>query len=336
MPPEPGPGRGRVLVTGASGFVGAAIAHALRRAGYGVRVLVRTTSPRRNLDAADEVAIGDLTDPRSLEAALEGVRFVVHAAADYRLWTRDPEAMLKTNVGGTRSLAQAAVRAGVERFVHTSSVATLRPGDARPSDETARLRPEDAIGAYKRTKVLAERVVDEMVAREGLPAVIVLPSTPIGPRDIRPTPTGRIILEAARGRMPAFVDTGLNFVHVDDVAAGHLLALEKGRIGEHYILGGENLTLAALLAEIARRTGRPSPRVKLPYWFAAAVASVAELQAAMTGREPLATRDGVAMSRHKMFFDDSKARRELGYESRSWTDGVADALDWYRAEGRLN
>jgi dihydroflavonol-4-reductase len=297
--------------------------------------MVRGTSPRRNLSPADEVAIGDLRDPDSVARAMDCVRYVIHAAADYRLWTREPEEMVRTNVEGTRAIADAALRAGVERLVYTSSVATLRPGDDHPSDETCQLTPEQAIGPYKRSKVLAERVIQELVDARGLPAVIVSPSTPIGPRDIKPTPTGRIILEAARGHMPAFVDTGLNFAHVDDVAQGHLMALRHGRIGERYILGGQNVTLAAMLGEVARQVRRSPPRVRLPYGAAFAAAVVSELIAGVTGREPLATRDGVRMSRHHMFFDDTKARRELGYTSRPYEEGIADALAWFRQEGYL-
>ena len=235
------PSLGPILVTGASGFVGSALVRVFAAAGYDVRALVRRDSPRDNLAGARaEIVEGDLADPASLRTALRGMRYLVHAAADYRLWTRDPKSMLATNVEGTRAIMRAAGEAGVERIVHTSSVAVLKPGDGAPADETATLRPDQAIGIYKRSKVLAEDVVRELAA-EGLPVVIVNPSTPIGPRDIRPTPTGRIIVEAAAGRMPAFVDTGLNLVHVDDVAAGHLLALRHGVVGERYILGGENV-----------------------------------------------------------------------------------------------
>ncbi len=209
--------------------------------------------------------VGDLTDRDSLKAALKDVRYLFHVAADYRLWARDPSEIIRANVEGTLNLKREAMAAGVERIVYTSSVAALRvAGATAPVDETAALTPEEAIGAYKRSKTMAERAVEDMILREGLPAIIVSPTTPIGPRDIRPTPTGRILLDAARGRIPAFVDTGLNFVHVDDVAAGHLLAFEKGRIGERYILGGENLTLQQLLATIAELAGRKAPKIKLP------------------------------------------------------------------------
>jgi len=208
-----------LLVTGASGFVGSAIANAARAAGYRVRVLVRASSPRTNIAPTDEVMVGDICDRASLAAALRGARYLAHAAADYRLWSRDPDEIIRTNVDGTRAVMEEALRAGVERIVYTSSVATLEPRDDRPADETDPLPESRAIGAYKTSKVIAERLVEEMVMRQKLPAVIVNPSTPIGPRDVKPTPTGRIIVEAARGRMPGFVDTGLNLVHVDDVAA---------------------------------------------------------------------------------------------------------------------
>ena len=249
------------LVTGASGFVGSAIAAALRASGrHAVVALVRSSSPRTNLDPRDRVVTGDLTDRASLSAALTGVRFLFHAAADYRLWARDPEEIVRNNVEGTRLIMEAALRAGVERIVYTSSVATLKVADGALADEDRPLDEREAIGAYKRSKVAAERLVEAMVRTDGLPAVIVNPSTPIGPRDVRPTPTGRIIVEAACGRMPGFVDTGLNLVHVDDVATGHLAALERGRIGERYILGGENVLLADMLADIAHCVGRRRPR----------------------------------------------------------------------------
>ncbi|MGC1579754.1 MAG: NAD-dependent epimerase/dehydratase family protein, partial [Beijerinckiaceae bacterium] len=233
-----------VLVTGASGFVGSAIASALRATRHRLRVLVRPSSPRTNLEPSDTLCEGDLRDRSSLAAALKGVRFLFHAAADYRLWARDPGEIMRNNLEGTRLLMEEALHAGVERIVHTSSVATLGLADGVPATESNRLSEESAIGPYKRSKIAAERLVEAMVRCDGLPAVIVNPSTPLGPRDVRPTPTGRIIVEAASGRMPGFVDTGLNLVHVDDVAAGHLAALRHGRVGERYILGGENVTLA--------------------------------------------------------------------------------------------
>jgi len=325
------------LVTGGSGFLGSAVVRALLARGATVRALVRPTSPRGNLaDLGCEIVTGDLTDPASLRQAMAGVRYLFHVAADYRLWARDPSEILRANVEGTRSLAREALAAGVERMVYTSSVAALRvAGATDPVDETAALMPSEAIGTYKRSKTLAERVIEDMVRQEGLPAVIVSPTTPIGPRDIRPTPTGRILLDAARGRIPAFVDTGLNFVHVDDVAAGHLLAFERGRIGERYILGGENLSLQDLLGTVAGLTGRRSPRIRLPRAPLFPLAFGAEAFARFTGREPLLTLDGLRMSRYRMFFTSDKAERELGYRSRPYQDGVRDALAWFRTAGYL-
>jgi dihydroflavonol-4-reductase len=229
-----------------------------------------------------------------------------------------------------------ALSAGVERIVHTSSVAALKVADAtRPVDETAPLSADEAIGAYKRSKTLAERAVEGMVSRDKLPAVIVNPTTPIGPRDIRPTPTGRILLDAARGRIPAFVDTGLNFAHVDDIAEGHLLAFEHGRIGERYILGGQNVSLQDLLAAIADVTGRRAPRLKLPRGPLFPLAFGAEAVARLTGKEPLLTVDALRLSRHRMFFTSAKAESELGYRSRPYQEGVVDALAWFAKAGYL-
>jgi len=324
-----------VLVTGASGFLGSAIASALRARGHGVRVLARLSSPRTNLNAADVICEGDLRDRASLAAALKGVRHLFHAAADYRLWARNPEEIQRSNVEGTRLIMEEALSAGVERIVYTSSVATLKLTDGAASTEDNPLADGEGIGAYKRSKVAAERLVEAMIQRDGLPAVIVNPSTPIGPRDVRPTPTGRIIVEAASGRMPAFVDTGLNLAHVDDVAAGHIAALERGRIGERYILGGDNVLLADMLADIARLVGRRPPKLKLPRTMLYPIAYGAELLATLRGVEPFITSDGLRMARHHMFFDDSKARRELGYVSRPYREGLADAIAWFRAHGHL-
>lgn len=324
-----------VLVTGASGFLGAAVAGVLRRDGFRVRVLVRPTSRRDNLDPADEVVTGDVTDRAAVARAMHGARHVFHVAADYRLWAPDPWVLFRVNVDGTRLVMEEALRAGVERVVYTSSVATLRLAEGVIADETMPLDAEHAIGAYKKSKVLGERAVEDMVAREGLPAVIVNPSTPIGPRDVKPTPTGRIIVEAASGRMPAFVDTGLNLAHVDDVAAGHLMALRNGEVGERYILGGENVFLRDMLIEIARRVGRRPPRIELPRRALFPLAWAAEGLAKLTGREPFVTADGLRLARYRMFFDDRKARREIGYVSRPWQDGIADALEWFRRAGMV-
>lgn len=332
MPPAPG----LCLVTGATGFVGAAVARALLAAGREVRVLARPNGDRRNLAGLDvEIAEGRLEDPAALARAVAGCRHLFHVAADYRLWVPDPAAMFRVNVAGTTALMEAALAAGVERIVYTSSVAVLGHAAGGPADEAAPSRIDDMIGPYKRSKFAAEESVRSLVAERGLPAVIVNPSTPVGPGDVKPTPTGRIILEAARGRMPGFVDTGLNIVHVDDVARGHLLAGERGHIGERYILGGENLSLAAILAAVARRTGRSAPRFEVPYWLAYAAAIGSELAARIGGPAPLATREGVRMSKKKMYFSSAKAARELGYRSRPAEAAIADAVAWFEANGYL-
>lgn len=324
-----------VLVTGASGFVGSAVAHALVQSGYRVRALLRPASNRANLANLDvEVAEGDMCEPASVARAMDGARYLLHVAADYRLWARDPREIMRTNRDGTLNLMQAALKAGVERIVYTSSVATIAcAADGGASDETARLDESEAIGAYKKSKVVAERVVETMIAGEGLPAVIVHPSTPIGPRDIKPTPTGRIIVEAALGRVPGFVDTGLNLVHVDDVASGHLAALLRGKIGEHYILGGQDAPLAAMLGDIARLTGRKPPRFRIPRRLVYPLAFAAEAGAHVTGREPFVTIDGLRMSKHHMFFSSAKAERDLGYKARPYLEALAEALAWFRQNG---
>ncbi len=326
------------LVTGASGFVGSAVARKLVAAGLPVRALVRPHSRRFHLEGLDlDFAEGDLRDPASLRRALHGVRSLFHVAADYRLWARDPNEIFTTNVEGTRNVMQAALRAGVERVVYTSSVAALAlRADGTPADESRLLAESQAIGAYKRSKVAAQRLVEAMVASEKLPAVIVHPSTPIGPRDVKPTPTGRIIVEAARGRIPGFVDTGLNLVHVDDVAEGHVLALQRGAIGERYILGGANVMFADMLADIAAIVGRRAPRLRVPRAIAAAVAYGAEAAARFTGREPFATVDGIRMAKYRMFFTAAKAERELGFRARPYREGLRDAIAWFGAEGYLD
>lgn len=325
------------LVTGATGFVGSAVVRALLSDGLRVRALARRSSPKANLDGLDiELAEGDMRDAGAVRAAAEGARYVFHVAADYRLWAPDPKEIMRANVEGTRTVMEAAAGAGAERIVYTSSVATLKPlPGGKPADETSALSEDEAIGAYKKSKIAAERLVEAMVG-DGLPAVIVNPSAPVGPRDLRPTPTGRMILEAASGRIPAFVDTGLNIVHVDDVAAGHLLALRKGRIGERYILGGENMTLAELLGRIARLTGRTPPRLSLPRWPLYPIAYAAEALARMTGREPFVTVDGLRMSEYLMYFTSAKAERELGYRPRAAEEAIRDAIGWFRSAGYLS
>jgi dihydroflavonol-4-reductase len=326
------------LVTGATGFVGSAVAKALRDAGFLVRALVRPGSPRAHIAGLElELVEGDLRDRASVARAMHGARYVFHVAADYRLWARDKREIFAANVDGTRNIMQEALRAGVERVVYTSSVATLalRPND-EPADETRPLSEDQGIGAYKRSKIAAERLVETMVANDGLPAVTVNPSTPIGPRDVKPTPTGRIIVEAACGRIPGFVDTGLNLVHVDDVAEGHLAALRRGAIGERYILGGTNVPFADMLADIARLVGRNPPRLRIPRAVALPVAYAAEGMARLTGREPFATVDGIRMSEHRMFFTAAKAERELGFRARPYLRGLEDAIHWFREAGYLD
>ncbi len=327
--------RSTVLVTGAAGFVGAAVARVAAADGWRVRALVRGSSPRANLVGLDaEIVTADLMDAPAVAAACGGADAVIHVAADYRLWARDPEEIVRNNVAQTTNVMRGALAAGVRRVVHTSSVATLGL-DRTPADETDPLTPARAIGAYKRSKVVAERLVEAMVAGEGLPAVIVNPSTPIGPRDVRPTPTGRIIVEAATGRIPAFVDTGLNLVHVDDVARGHLLALDRGVVGERYILGGQDVSLRQMLADIAALTGRRAPTIALPRRALFPLAWGAEAVARVTGREPFVTADALTMAGHHMYFTSAKAERDLGYSARPYTQALADALAWFGAAGML-
>jgi dihydroflavonol-4-reductase len=327
---------GLSLVTGATGFVGAAVARALLSERHKVRVLARPQSNRRNLAGLEvEIAEGSLEDAASLNRAVAGCRYLFHVAADYRLWVPDPAAMFRANVDGTRVLMLAALAAGVERVVYTSSVATLGLIAGGIADEATPSGLGDMIGPYKQSKFAAEAAVKELIAERGLPAVVVNPSTPIGPGDVKPTPTGRLIVEAAKGRMPGYVDTGLNIVHVDDVAVGHLLAAEHGATGERYILGGENLTLAEILAEVAAAVGRRPPMLKIPYAAILPIAVGAELVARVTGREPFVTLDGARMSRKKMYFSSARAMRELGYAPRPARQAIADAVAWFGAHGYL-
>jgi len=325
----------RVLVTGASGFVGSAVARALLARGDEVSVLLRESSPRANIADLDcRVVVGDMRDPKSMVRAMDGARYVFHVAADYRLWAPDPEEIVRNNLEGARAVMEAARTTGAERIVYTSSVAALKPVAGVAVDESSRHSEESAIGAYKKSKLVAERLVERM-AGEGLPVVIVSPSTPIGPRDIKPTPTGRIIVQAANGGMPAFVDTGLNLVHVDDVARGHLLALEKGRVGENYILGGEDVRLKDMLGVIAPLVGRKPPRIRLPRGPLYPLAFGAEAMARLTGKEPFLTADALKMSKYHMFFSSGKAHRELGFSARPWQQAIEDAVNWFRAAGYI-
>jgi len=328
---------GGTLITGATGFVGSAVARKLVPAGHSVRALVRPSSTRFHIaDLGLTFVEGDIRDGLAVRRAMNGVRYVFHVAADYRLWSRHQGEIYASNLEGTRNVMQEAMRARVERVVYTSSVATLAlRDDGTPADESTSLSEAEGIGAYKRSKIAAERLVEAMIADRGLPAVIVNPSTPIGPRDVRPTPTGRIIVEAACGRIPGFVDTGLNLVHVDDVADGHLAALRAGIVGERYILGGENVLFVDMLVDIARLVGRHPPRLRVPRAVALSAAYVAEAMAWFTGREPFATVDGIRMSEHRMFFTSAKAARELGFRSRPYREGLADAIQWFRDAGYL-
>jgi dihydroflavonol-4-reductase len=330
-------GDGPTLLTGATGFVGSAVARVLAARGHRLRLLVRPTSDRRNLSGVDaELVLGDLTDAASLARAVGGCRYVFHVAADYRFWVPDPDAMLRANVEGTLAVMRAAQAAGVERIVHCSSVAALgMTNDDTPADETTPTNEADFIGTYKRSKFLAERAVMDLVRQEGLPAVVVNPSAPVGPRDIKPTPTGKMIRDAAAGRVPAYIDTGLNMVHVDDVAEGHALALEKGRIGERYVLAGENLLLKDILALVAEVVGRRPPRIEIPEALVWPAAWFMEGLARLTGIPPMMTRDHIRMARHKMFYSSAKAMRELGYTPRPLRTAIEEAVAWFRANGML-
>jgi dihydroflavonol-4-reductase len=266
--------------------------------------------------------------------AVKGCDTLFHVAADYRLWVPDPALMFQSNVEGTRQLMVAAAEAGVRRIVHTSSVATLLPRpDASPAGEEDAGAAVDMIGAYKQSKHAAEALVRDLIECQGLPAIIVHPSTPIGPRDIKPTPTGKMVVDAASGRMPAYVDTGLNVVHVDDVAEGHILALERGRVGRNYILGAENMSLAAILGMVAELTDRRPPRIRLPHSLVLPIAGLAEIGARVTGREPFATREAIKLARKTMFFSSDRAIEELGYRPRPAREAIADAIAWFREHG---
>jgi dihydroflavonol-4-reductase len=326
----------RALVTGATGFVGAAVARALLKQGWQVRALARPGSDRSNLNGlAVEVCEGDLTQPESLTPALQDCEALFHVAADYRLGVRDFDQLYRTNVDGTRAILAAARAAGVQRIVYTSSVAAVGiPKDGTPGAEQTPVALENMIGHYKRSKFLAEEVVRE-AARAGAPVVIVSPSTPVGPGDVKPTPTGQLVLDAAAGRMPAYVDTGLNIVHVDDVAAGHLLAYEHGKPGERYILGGQDMTLRQILREISALVGRKAPSIRLPYGVVLPMAYIAEGWAKITGRSGRLTLESVRMSRKRMFFSSEKAVRELGYTYRAPVLAFEDAIRWFRESGRL-
>jgi dihydroflavonol-4-reductase len=324
------------LVTGGTGFVGANLARELVGAGATVRVLARPGGDRRALDGVRvEIVEGDLLDPASLRRAVRGVQTVFHVAADYRLWTPDPPALYRANVDGTRAVLEAAAQAGVGRVVHTSSVGALGiPKDGSPGTEETPVTLADMVGHYKRSKFLAEQVALDF-ARRGLPVVIVNPSAPIGPGDVKPTPTGQMIVDFMRGRMVATLDTGLNVVHVRDVARGHLLAAERGKPGERYILGhaAGNLSLAEIFGELAGITGRRAPRWRVPYALAWCSAAACEGLARVTGRPPAVPLTGVRMARKRMYFSPAKAVRDLGLPQTDPRVALADAVAWFRAHG---
>src|ERR1700731_4540792 len=325
----------KAFVTGATGFLGSHVARVLGEQGADLRLLVRSTSNLRNLAGIKaETATGDLRDSSSLEKGMSGCDTVFHVAADYRLWVRDPAEMYRSNVAGTKAILDAARKNGVRRVVYTSSVATVGfTGNGHPADEDSPVSLGDMIGHYKRSKFMAEQVALE-AGRGGMHVVLVNPTTPIGEQDVKPTPTGRIVVDFLKRKFPAYVETGLNLVDVKECALGHVAALEKGRSGERYILGGENLTLKQILDKLAVITGLPSPRIRVPYVLALATGVVDQV---VTGhirkKEPRATIDAVRMGRKKMFVSSSKAARELGWKTVPVDDGLRRAVEWFRANG---
>ena len=327
----------KAFVTGATGFLGSHVARVLAEQGAELRLLVRPTSDLRNIEdlTADRV-VGDLRDATSIEKAVSGCDVVFHVAADYRLWVRDPDEMYRSNVEGTRSLLEAARKQGIRRIVYTSSVATMGFTSNHTStvaDEESPVSLADMIGHYKRSKFMAEQVAVD-AARSGVDVVVVNPTTPIGERDIKPTPTGRIVVDFLKRKFPAYVETGLNLVDATECARGHVQALEKGRSGERYILGGENLTLKQILDRLAAITGLPSPTVKLPYIFALAAGVVDEMVTGrLLGREPRATIDAVRMGRKMMFVSSAKAERELGWRTVPVDGALRRSVEWFRANG---
>lgn len=323
----------KAFVTGATGFLGSHVARVLADQGADLRLLVRSSSNLKNLEGLRaETAVGDLRDAASLEQAMAGCDTVFHVAADYRLWVRDPDEMYRSNVEGTRSVLEAARRNGARRIVHTSSVATIGfQKNGSLADEDSPVSLADMIGHYKRSKFMAEQIALE-AGRSGMHVVTVNPTTPIGEQDVKPTPTGRIVVDFLKRKFPAYVETGLNLVDVRECARGHIAALEKGKSGERYILGGENLTLKQILDKLGTITGLPSPKIKLPYFFAFATGVVDEM---ITGRlmksEPRATIDTVRMGSKKMFASSDKAERELGWKIVPVDDALRRAVDWFRA-----
>jgi dihydroflavonol-4-reductase len=325
----------KVFLTGATGFVGSHLARLLVQRGHEVACLVRPSSQLQNLsDIPVNILPGDLRDPPSILSAMQGCRIVYHCAADYRLWCPNPDQMEATNVGGTRNVLEAAHTLGVERVVYTSTVGCLGLNpEGRPANEETPTSIDKMIGPYKRSKFLAERETERWIEK-GLPVVIVNPSTPVGDGDIKPTPTGKIIVDFLRGKMFGYVETGMNLIDVRDVAEGHLSAAERGRVGEKYILGNQNLLLKEIFAQLSILTGIPSPTLRVPYWFALAFARLENFWTGrLRNREPLAPLEGVHMSRHKMWFDSSRARRELGLPQSPVEGALGRAVSWFKQHG---
>jgi dihydroflavonol-4-reductase len=323
------------FVTGATGFLGSHVARILAEQGANLRLLVRPTSNLKNLEGLNaETAIGDLRDPASLEKAMSGCEVVFHVAADYRLWLRDPAEMYRSNVDGTRAILEAARKNGVRSVVYTSSVATVGfTGNGHPADEDSPVSLADMIGHYKRSKFMAEQIAME-TGRHGMRVVTVNPTTPVGEQDIKPTPTGRIIVDFLKRKFPAYVETGLNLVDVRECARGHIMALEKGKSGERYILGGENLTLKQILDKLGKIAGLPSPKVKLPYFVAYIAGAVDQtVSGRWLGREPRATVETVRMGKKKMWASSDKAERDLGWNTIPVEGALRRAVEWFRANG---
>ena len=323
------------LVTGASGFLGSHVARQLVTCGEDVRVLMRASSTNRAIaDLSLEYVTGDLRDPASLDRAMKGAKRVFHVAADYRLWAKRPKEIYHSNVGGTRNLLEAARRAGVEQLIYTSTVATVAVDRLQLPNESTNAMLDEMVGHYKRSKWLAEKEALN-AAKSGLPVIVAMPTTPIGPWDWKPTPTGKIILDFLNGRMPGYVETGLNFVGVEECAAGHLLVAEKGKVGERYLLGGENLTLKAMLDALSKITGLSAPRLKIPHGLALGVAYANTVFSRLIGREPGIPIEGVKIARHMMFVDCSRAQRELGFQPGPVAAALERAVRWYETNGYI-
>ena len=324
------------LVTGAAGFLGSHVARQLVSRGDDVRVLMRASSTNRAIaDLSLEYVTGDLRDPASLERAMKGVKRVFHVAADYRLWAKRRQDIYDSNVGGTKNLLEAARRAGVEQLIYTSTVATIAVDRPQLPNEFTDAKLEEMVGHYKRSKWIAEREALS-AAKAGLPVIVVMPTTPVGPWDWKPTPTGKIILDFLNGKMPGYVETGLNFVGVEECAAGHLLAAEKGKIGQRYLLGGENLTLKAMLDLLSKITGLPAPKLKIPHGLALGVAYANTVFSRLIGREPSIPIEGVKIARHMMFVDCTRAQRELGFKAGPVSEALERAVRWYEANGYID